>query len=311
MRKISIKFLSVLSVSALLFLTSCQNKETKEVVEVEEIEIVEDKAPVLKIATPAPSPASTIEQKVGLTDVTVKYSRPSIKGRTIFGDLVPYGKVWRTGANANTTVTFSTDVMVGNKNVEAGTYAVYTKPGKNKWEMLLYSDSKNWGNPQKWDDTKVVATVTADVLKMPMDVETFTIIFDDLTSTTGVLGLLWEDVYVGMPFTVPTDKIVMSTIDKVMKGKPDADAFYNAAVYYLNADKDINQAVTWVDKAMELKKEDPKFWMLRQQSLIHAKAGKTATAIAAAKQSLELAEKAGNAGYVKMNKASLKEWGAK
>lgn len=309
MKKLSIKYLSVLSVFTLLLFGSCQNKETKEVVE-EVIEVEEVKAPA-KIAVPVPSPPSTLIQKVGLTDVTIKYSRPSMKGRKIFGGLEDYGKIWRTGANENTTVTFSTDVMVGGKNVKAGTYALYTKPNKKNWEMMLYSDAKNWGNPKEWDDTKVVAKVTVDVLKMPMSVETFTITIDDLTSTSALLGLLWEDVYVGMPFTVPTDKNVMASINEVMKGEPNATAYYDAAVYYLNANKDINKAVTWVDKAMEMTKEDPKFWMLRQQSLIHAKAGKTETAIAAAKQSLALAEKAGNTGYVRMNKASLKEWGAK
>ncbi|APG66427.1 dihydrolipoamide dehydrogenase [Tenacibaculum todarodis] len=263
------------------------------------------------MSAPAPSPFSTLKQKVGLTDVTLEYSRPSMKGRTIFGDLVPYGKTWRTGANANTKITFSTDVTIGEKNVAAGTYAVYTKPNEKSWDIMLYSDSDNWGNPKEWDAAKVVASTNVEVQKMPMKIETFTATFDDLTNNNGVLGLLWEDVYVGMPFTVPTEKLVMASIDEVMKGEPNASAFYDAAVYYKTADKDINQALTWVDKAIEMTKEDPKFWMLRQQSLIHAKAGKTATAIAAAKQSLELAEKVGNEGYVKMNKASLEEWGAK
>ncbi|WP_083426187.1 DUF2911 domain-containing protein [Tenacibaculum todarodis] len=309
MKKISIKSISILSVFALLLFTNCKNSETKEVAEKEVKEEV--KAAAAKISAPAPSPFSTLKQKVGLTDVTLEYSRPSMKGRTIFGDLVPYGKTWRTGANANTKITFSTDVTIGEKNVAAGTYAVYTKPNEKSWDIMLYSDSDNWGNPKEWDAAKVVASTNVEVQKMPMKIETFTATFDDLTNNNGVLGLLWEDVYVGMPFTVPTEKLVMASIDEVMKGEPNASAFYDAAVYYKTADKDINQALTWVDKAIEMTKEDPKFWMLRQQSLIHAKAGKTATAIAAAKQSLELAEKVGNEGYVKMNKASLEEWGAK
>lgn len=309
MKKISIKSISILSVFALLLFTNCKNSETKEVAEKEVKEEV--KAAAAKISAPAPSPFSTLKQKVGLTDVTLEYSRPSMKGRTIFGDLVPFGKTWRTGANANTKITFSTDVTIGEKNVAAGTYAVYTKPNEKSWDIMLYSDSDNWGNPKEWDAAKVVASTNVEVQKMPMKIETFTATFDDLTNNNGVLGLLWEDVYVGMPFTVPTEKLVMASIDEVMKGEPNASAFYDAAVYYKTADKDINQALTWVDKAIEMTKEDPKFWMLRQQSLIHAKAGKTATAIAAAKQSLELAEKVGNEGYVKMNKASLEEWGAK
>ena len=310
MKKYSVKITSILSILMFVVVIGCQNKDTKEVVEEEVIVEEVKKAPPARIAAPAPSPSSTLEQKVGLTDVTIAYSRPGMKGRTVFGNLVPYNKVWRTGANANTKVTFSTDVMVGDKNVSAGTYALYTKPGKSKWEVMLYSATDNWGNPKEWDDTKVVASATVDVIKMPMDVETFTITIDDITNNSALLGLLWEDVYVGMPFTVPTDKAVMASIDKVLSGKPNARAYYDAAVYYNSENKDINKTVTMIDKAIEMSKENPQFWMLRQQSLIHAKAGKTATAIAAAKQSLALAEKAGNADYIKMNKDSLKEWGA-
>ena len=176
---------------------------------------------------------------------------------------------------------------------------------------MLYSDSKNWGNPSKWDDAKVVAKATVDILKMPMKIETFTITIDDITNNSALFGILWEDVYVGLPITVPTDKAVMASIEEVMKGEPNARAYFDAAVYYKTANKDVNKAMTWVDKAIEMTKEDPKFWMIRQQSLIHAKAGKTASAIAAAKKSLELAIKAKNNDYIKMNKASLKEWGAK
>ena len=308
MKKNVIKFLSVCSVFTLLFFTSCQNKESKEAeVAKEETTTETKKAPAAKISAPAPSPFSTLEQKVGLTDVTVEYSRPGMKGRAVFGNLVPYGKVWRTGANANTKITFSTDVTVGDKNVAAGTYAVYTKPAKESWDIMLYADSDNWGNPKEWDEAKVVTQTSVKVQNMPMKIETFTITIDDLTNTSGVLGILWEDVYVGMTFTVPTDKAVMASINEVMSGEPNARAYYDAAVYYKTADKDVNQAVTWIDKAIELSKEKPLFWYLRQQSLIHAKAGKKETAVAAATQSLELAEKAGNADYVKMNKEFIAE----
>ena len=310
MRKISIKFLSVFTVFALLIFASCQNTDVKEVKE-EVVKVKEEKKAPARISAPAPSPSSTLKQKVGLTDVTVKYSRPGMKGRTIFGDLVPYGKTWRTGANANTTVTFSTDVTIADGNVAAGTYALYSVPNKDSWEIMLYSDNENWGNPKEWDDAKVVAKAKVNVTKMPMKIESFTITVDDLTNTSGVLGLLWEDVYVGLPFTVPTDKGVMASIEEVMKGEPNDRAYYDAAQYFMSANKDVNQAKAWIDKAVEMTKDKPKFWYLRQQSLIHAKAGSKETAIAAAKESLKHAEKAGNEGYVKMNKASLKEWGAK
>lgn len=262
-----------------------------------------------QIETPAPSPSQKIEQKVGLTDVTLEYSRPSMKGRKIFGGLQDYGKVWRTGANANTKLTFSTDFLVEGKTLKAGTYALYTIPGKKTWDIMLYTDATNWGNPRNWDDTKVAAKVTVDAQDIPMDIETFTLTFDDLTNNSAVLGIMWERTYVGLKFETPTDTMVSKSINKVMNG-PTANDMYGAAVYYLQAGKDINKAQKWIDTAVEMTSEKPRFWFLRQQSLIHAKAGKKKTAIAAAKASLKYAEIAKNAGYIKMNKASLKEWGA-
>jgi hypothetical protein len=262
-----------------------------------------------QIKTPAPSPSQKIEQVVGLTDVTLEYSRPSMKGRKIFGGLEDYGKVWRTGANANTKLTFSTDFMIDGKTLKKGTYALYTIPGEKTWDVILYSDATNWGTPREWDEAKVAAKVRVTPFKMPMPIETFTISFDDLTNDSAVVGIMWENVYVGLKFETPTNKMVSSSIDKVMAG-PSANDMYGAAVYYLQAGKDIKQAQTWIDKAVEMTSEKPKFWFLRQQSLIHAKAGNTKGAIAAAKESLKHATIAKNAGYIKMNKASLKEWGA-
>lgn len=261
-----------------------------------------------QITTPAPSPFQKIEQKVGLTDVTLEYSRPSMKGRTIFGDLVPYDKVWRTGANANTKITFSDNVMIGGSEVKAGTYAIYTKPmAANHWEVYFYSDSDNWGTPQEWDATKVVATVKAEVYPMPMEIETFTMSFDDLKNDSAVVGIMWDKVYAAVPFKVHTDKMVSASIESVMNG-PSANDYYSAAVYYLEANKDINQAKTWIDKAVSMREDA--FWYKRQQSLIYAKSGDKKGAIKAAKESMAQAKEAGNADYVALNEKSLKEWGA-
>lgn len=263
-----------------------------------------------QVKTPQPSPLSKLEQKVGLTDVTIEYSRPAVKGRKIFGDLVPFGKMWRTGANANTKVTFSDDVKIGDANVKAGTYAIFTIPNEKSWDILVYADASNWGTPEKWDDSKVAAKVSAEVYAMPMSVQSFTITVDDMTNNTAVIGMIWENVYVALPFTVPTAMKVSASIDETMKGDPKAGDYYSAAVYYLQEKKDMKKAMMWIDKAVELTSDNPRFWYMRQQSLIHAEAGDKAGAIAAAKKSLAGAEAAGNADYVKMNKDSLKEWGA-
>ena len=261
-----------------------------------------------QLETPAPSPSQKIEQTVGLTDVTLEYSRPSMKGRTIFGGLVPYDKLWRTGANANTKITFSDPVMIGGKELKAGSYAIYTKPGMQSWDVMFYTDANNWGTPQNWDDSKVAATVKASVIPMPMDVETFTMTFDDITNNSADLGILWERNYVSIPIKVMTDKQASASIDRVMGG-PSANDYYQAAVYYLEADKDINKAKMWIDKAVDMR-EQPAFWFHRQQSLIYAKAGDKEGAVKAAKKSLALAQEAGNDDYVALNTKSLKEWGA-
>ena len=261
-----------------------------------------------QIKTPQPSPTGKMEQVVGLTNVSLEYSRPAMRGRAIFGELVPYGKTWRTGANANTKITFSDNVTVDGQELKAGTYAIFTVPNAESWDVIFYSDASNWGTPQKWDDAKVAAKVSAKVYPLPMDIESFTMSFDDLSDNSAVLGIMWENVYVGVKFEVPTDKTVTAAIDKVMNG-PNAGDYYSAAVYYSSAGKDINQAKKWMEKAMSMS-ETPRYWQLRQQSLINAKAGDKVGAIKAAKASLAGAEKAGNADYVKMNKDSLKEWGA-
>ncbi|MHA7843174.1 MAG: DUF2911 domain-containing protein [Winogradskyella sp.] len=262
-----------------------------------------------QVETPQPSPFTKIEQKVGLTDVTLEYSRPSMKGRKIFGDLVPYGKVWRAGANKNTTVTFSDDVVVDGTTLKAGSYAIFISPDKDSWTVYFYTDTNNWGTPGKWDESKVAAKVSAKVYEMPMDVETWTIGFDDLTNSSANIGFIWEKTYAAVTFNVPTEKKVSASIKNVMSG-PRANDYYSAAVYRLSEGKDLKQAMMWIDKAVEMTKDEPRFWFLRQQSLIHAANGDKKGAIAAAKESLAGAQAAGNDDYVKMNKDSLKEWGA-
>ena len=262
-----------------------------------------------QIQAPQASPFSTVEQKVGLTDVTVEYSRPNMRGRTIYGDLVPYDKLWRTAANKNTMITFSDDVTVDGQTLKAGSYAIFTKPGATNWEVYFYTDTENWGVPRNWDENKIAAKTTVQSVNIPITMETFTVMFNDLSNSGAVLGIIWENTYVPIPFFVPTDQKVSASIDKAMAGPSDAD-YFAAAVYYLEEGKDINKAVEWIDKAVEMTSKQPRYWYLRQQSLIHAKAGNKKQAIAAAKASLEGAKKAGNEDYIKMNTESLKEWGA-
>ena len=262
-----------------------------------------------QVQTPAPSPFSKVEQKVGLTDVTLEYSRPGVKGRTIFGDLVPYGKVWRTGANARTKISFSTDATIDGQTLKAGSYSIFTVPNAESWEVVFYNDDKENGTPNEFDSQYVAAKTTVKSYPVPFNIETFTIDINNITNSSATIDFIWEKTYLAVPFTVPTDAAVVASIENIMNG-PGPNDYFQAAVYYLQEGKDIEKAKMWIDKAVDMTKEQPRFWVLRQQSLIHAKAGDKKGAIAAAKLSLEHAEKADNADYVKMNKDSLKEWGA-
>jgi len=263
-----------------------------------------------QVVTPQPSPISKVEQKVGLTDVVIEYSRPGVKGRKIFGDLVPYGKRWRTGANKNTIVTFSDNVTIMGQLIKAGSYALFATPGPRVWEVVFYNETENWGLPQEWSDKNVAARVNAEVIRLTDKVETFTIAINQVTNTSATLEFIWENTYASVPFSVPTDEKVLASINEALSGKPTADDYYASAVYYLQEGKDINQAKTWIDKSMEMN-PDPKFYQLRQQSLIYEKTGDIKGAIMLAEKSLKAAKEAGNVDYVKMNEDSINKWSEK
>jgi hypothetical protein len=258
-----------------------------------------------QIKTPQPSPFSKIEQVVGLTNITLEYSRPAMRGRTIYGGLVPYGKIWRTGANANTKITFGDNVTINGQELKKGTYAIYTIPNETSWEVIFYSDANNWGNPQKWDDAKVAAKITVTPEEIGDHIESFTMNFNRLKSGSAIIGILWDNIYVGVPFEVPTDKITTKSIETAMAG-PSKNDYFQAATYFQTEGKDLSQALTWIKLATT--GDNPAFWYLRRMSLIQAEMGDKSGAIATAKKSLAGAEKAGNADYIKMNNDSIAEW---
>ena len=258
-----------------------------------------------QIKTPAPSPSATIMQTVGLTDVTVEYSRPSAKGRTIFGDdaLVPNGKIWRTGANSVTKVTFSDDVMIEGKELAAGKYGVLTMPGASKWAVHFYTfESNSWNSYTEATPALAVSVMPKKSADMT---ESFTISIDGLKSDGATMNIKWANTVVPVSISTNSDKAVMAAIDKVMAG-PSAGDYYNAASYYFTADKDLDKALTWMEKAIA--GPDKKFWQMKRMSELLAKMGKTKEAITAAKTSLELATKAGNDDYIKMNNDNIKMW---
>lgn len=259
-----------------------------------------------QIQTPQPSPKAHLNQVVGLTTVKIDYSRPAMRDREVFGNLVPFDQLWRTGANENSVIYFEHDVTINNQVLEAGSYAIFSKPSSKEWEVYFYEKTDNWGLPQQWDASKIAAKISVPVKKLNHKLESFTIGINEIRNDYAHLQISWENTLVEIPVQFITDKLVTENIDSVMNG-PSANDYYNAAVYYMTADKDISLSIKWVEKAVSMMENVP-YWVLRQQSLIYAKAGQKDKAIAVAKKSLKAAEKAGNNDYIKMNKESIAEW---
>ena len=274
-----------------------------------------------QIKTPRVSPASEIEQMVGLTEIEVEYSRPSKRGRDIFGNVVPFGKIWRTGADNCTTISFSTDVVFNSntsidgvkisktKIIKAGKYSIFSIPNEESWDVILYSDTDLWGVPRDWDENKIVFKSNYQINKSANSSvkEMFTISFDNVTNNDVDMMFSWDDISVTVNIVVPTRRIVSDNIKKVMGGSPSPSDYYSAAVYYKQENINMDTALKWINKAIDLF-ENPRFYQLRQQSLIMAANKKYSDAIAVAKESLSLSIEADNKDYVKMNKESISEW---
>lgn len=263
-----------------------------------------------QIKTPAPSPVGKISQEVGLIKVDVEYSRPSAKGRKVYGDLVPFGTIWRTGANASTKVTVSDDAKVAGMPLPKGTYALYTIPGEKEWTIIFYTNTSYWGTPEEkeFKESEVQARFTVPSLPMRDLVETFTIGVSNLRNNGADLEIIWENTKVVIPIMVDTDSRVMKAIETTMSGPAAGD--YNAAArYYFEEKKDMGKALMWVEQALE--KGGDKFWILRLKANILGEMGRYPEAIAVAQKSTELANKEGNADYPRMNAKSIEEWSKK
>jgi hypothetical protein len=262
-----------------------------------------------QIKTPQASPRAIVSQMVGLTEVELNYSRPGAKGRPVFGNLVPFGKLWRTGANENTTISFSDDVIIDGKTLKKGKYALYSVPRIESWDIIFYTSTDNWGLPQEFDETKVALRTTVKEEALSKPVESLTINISGLDTSSAYLEIFWENSFVALKFEVPTQKTAMASIEKVLNG-PSANDYYSAANFLFQSNTDIAKSLVYVNKSLELSKDKP-FWFLRLKSLIQAKQGDKSGAIETAKLSLEAAEEAKNQDYVKMNRDSIAEWSKK
>ncbi|HEX5652350.1 MAG TPA: DUF2911 domain-containing protein [Chitinophagaceae bacterium] len=255
-----------------------------------------------QLKTPAPSPAQTVKQDFGLSTVELSYSRPGMKGRKIYGDLVPFGKVWRTGANQATTLTFGEDVMIDGKKVPAGKYGLLTIPDKNNWTLII-SKQTDVTSPAAYKQEMDVVRVEAKPMKTDQNVETFTMQFANIKPASVDLQILWENTAVVLPISAEVESKVMKQIDQLMN--KDNKPYFGAAMYYMDNGKDLNQALAWFDKAVEL--NPTAFWIHHQRANALAKLGKKEEARAAANKSMQLAKDAKNDDYVKLNEKLLAE----
>jgi hypothetical protein len=252
------------------------------------------------LRTPAPSSTQSIKQDFGMGSVELNYSRPSAKGRKIMGDLVPFGQVWRTGANNATIITFSDEVTIGGKKVPAGKYGLLTIPDKDKWTIIITKQQDVTSPAQYKAESDVVrAEVKPMAVKDP--VETFTMQFADVKSTSVALQMMWENTAVSLPIGTEIDSKIMAQIDNIMTR--DNRPYFNAAMYYMDNGKDLNKALTWFDKAIEQNPEA--YWAWHQRANCLAKLGKKQDAVTSANKSIELAKVARNDDYVALNQKLL------
>lgn len=256
-----------------------------------------------QLKVPAPSPLQTIKQAFALSDITIEYSRPGVKNRVIFGDVVPFGKTWRTGANQTTKITFGEDVKVEGNPVTAGTYGIYSVPNKDSWDIMFYKDLTLAGNVAEYKAENEVLRFKVKPSALANKVETFTINFADVTPSTLNVELLWEQTRVAFSVVADIDSKIMKNIEaNVTK---DSRPYFQAASYYYETNKDLKQALVWADKAIE---QNPKaYWVVMLKAKIQAKAKDNKAAITTAEQVIALAKEDKNDDYVKMAEKLIAE----
>ena len=260
-----------------------------------------------QISSPPPSPTMKLETTVGLTDVMVEYSRPGMKGRELFSEdgLVPYGEIWRTGANQATKITFTDKMMVADQEVPAGSYAILSRPAEEQWEVMFYDyEGGNWTS---YVEKEPALTVMAEVKEAKDEAETFTIMLENYSMDGADLTMKWGETMVALPLQSNARENVLAAIERAMAG-PSTNDYYQAASFLSDANVDDAKALEYIRKANEMSSEEPRYWMVRREAVILHKLGRTEEAVEAAKKSMELAQAAGNMDYVRMNEKSIEEW---
>jgi hypothetical protein len=259
-----------------------------------------------QLLMPQSSSSQTLIQEFGMGKVSVKYSRPNIKGRSISADLAPYGEVWRTGANDATVITFTDAVTLEGSPVAPGEYALFTIPGKDEWTIILNKETKQWG-AYSYKQTEDVLRFKVKTAKLKDKVETFTITFNDVTTSTARLDLIWGKIRVPVNITTDSDSKVMAGIDEAMKGEK--KPYYPAAIYYFENGKDLNKALEWISMAEASDQKAP--WFKYQKARIQLKMGDKVGAAQTAKAGIEAAKSMNNAEYIRLNGKILSDAGGR
>jgi hypothetical protein len=255
-----------------------------------------------QVKMPAPSPTQTIKQDFGMGAIELTYSRPNAKGRKVFGDLVPYNKLWRTGANSATKIVFNDAVELGEKKVDTGTYVLYTIPGVDSWEIILNKGLTNWGI-DGYKESEDVIRFRVEPIKSKNNIETFTIEFGNIQPESCELSIKWAKTTVLIPVTTNIKDRIRAQIEKAMQ--TDKKPYWQAAQFYNEYDNNQARALENCTKAIE--GNTKAFWMYLYKAKIQKEMGDKARAKASAKKSLELAKEAKNDDYVKMNEELLKK----
>jgi len=256
---------------------------------------------------PKPSPNAVVSQRVGLTDIEITYSRPGVKDRVIFGDLVAYNEIWRTGANKATAINISDDIKVAGKDLKAGSYAIFTVPGEKEWKFIFNSNTEQWGTYDHKDDEDVLTvSISSETSEFT---ESMNIYFDDLRDASASIVLQWEKTRIKVPITVDVkakaEENIKSAIDEAQGS---FRTYRNSARYYMDNDLDAAQALTWAQKSVDM---DKKYWNLTTLSRAQYANGLKKEAIKSAEEALTLSTEAKSKHYIKENEKNITDWKAK
>ena len=257
-----------------------------------------------QIKTPQPSPTATITQKVGVSNISVEYSRPGAKGREIFGGLVSYGKMWRTGANKATKITFNENCVFGGAKVKKGSYSLFTIPGEKEWTVVLNKNTELWGVGE-YDEENQVCSIVAKAINTKDFTESFTIDFGTFQSFSAIMSLKWANTKIDIKIeSLEAKKLEKQYLELLTKG-PSANDYYNGAKFFADNTSEYEMALEWINTA--IKKRPDAFWMQFHKARILKKMGDNKESISVAEGVIELArEKKDDYGYIKRSEDLIK-----